>query len=522
MPDESFDVIIIGTGAGGGTLAQRLAPSGARILILERGGYLPREKANWSSVEVFQNQRYHTTEMWRDKDGKEFRPGTGYNVGGNTKVYGAAMFRFRERDFERIEHKGGISPEWPLKYRDFERYYTEAEALYEVHGQRGSDPTEPPANSAYPFPPVSHEPRIQKLFDDLTAAGRSPFPCPLAIKLDEIDRHRSACIRCNTCDGFPCLVDGKGDSDVNGIRPALTFPKVTLRTNSKVTRLLTERHAAEISGVEVEVDGEKRIFRANLVVVSAGAINSAAILLRSASDKHPNGLANASDQVGRNYMRHQNGAMLGISTTPNPTEFQKTFAMNDFYWGSKDFPWPMGHIQLLGKADRSMLEADIPLVPGVALQQVATHSIDWWLTAEDLPSADNRVLVNREGQIELHVTDTYHEHFDRLVETWKHILKQVDDKTHVVPTSLHVHKNVPLKGVAHQCGTCRFGEDPASSVLDLNCRAHEVDNLYVVDGSFFCSAGAVNPSLTIAANALRVGDHLLERLGKSPQPSVAK
>jgi choline dehydrogenase-like flavoprotein len=513
MSDDFYDVIIIGTGAGGGTLARRLAPSGKRILILERGEYLPREKANWSSVEVFQKERYHTEEMWRDKDGEEFRPGVGYNVGGNTKVYGGAMFRLRERDFERVEHKGGISPEWPLKYRDFEPYYGEAEALYEVHGQRGSDPTEPPASGAYPFPPVSHEPHIQELFDRLTAAGGAPFPIPLSIKLNEADRTRSICIRCNTCDGYPCLVDGKADADVSGIRPALREAAVTLLLKAKVTRLLTERSAGEVSGVEAEVDGRRRVFRASFVALAAGAINSAAVLLRSHSDRHPQGLANGSDQVGRNYMRHLNGAMLGVTTKPNPTVFQKTFAMNDFYWGDRDFPWPMGHIQLLGKADRGMLEADVPLAPGLALEQLATHSVDWWLTAEDLPVASNRVLVGRGGQIELHVTDAYHEHFDRLIESWTRILKAVDDKTHIVPASLYLHKTVPIKGVAHQCGTCRFGEDPTTSVLNRDCRAHEVDNLYVVDGSFFCSAGAVNPSLTIAANALRVGDHLLKRLG---------
>ena len=513
MNEEFFDVIIIGTGAGGGTLALRLAASGKRILILERGGFLPREKANWDSAEVFQKQRYHAPEMWRDKEDKEFRPGVGYNVGGNTKVYGGAMFRLRERDFERIEHKGGISPEWPLKYRDFERYYSEAETIYEVHGKRGSDPTEPPASSEYPFPPVSHEPRIQELFEQITAAGGSPFPLPLCVKLNEADPAKSACIRCNTCDGFPCLVNGKADADINAIRPAMSSTNVTLLLHAKVTRLLTTESGREVSGVEAEVDGQRRLFRGKLVVVSAGAINSAALLLRSVSNKHPGGLANSSDQVGRNYMRHLNGAMLGVTSTPNPTVFQKTFAMNDFYWGDRDFPWPMGHIQLLGKADRAMLKADAPLAPGLALEEVATHSVDWWLTAEDLPVASNRVTLNRDAQIQLHVTDAYHEHFDRLVESWTRILKSVDSRAHAIPASLYLHKTIPIMGVAHQCGTCRFGEDPATSVLDPNCRTHDVDNLYVVDGSFFCSAGAVNPSLTIIANALRVGDHLLERLG---------
>ncbi len=514
MDSEFYDIIIIGTGAGGGTLARKLAPSGKRILILERGHFLPREKENWSSKAVYQEERYHAPETWRDKDGKEFRPGVGYNVGGNTKVYGGAMFRLRERDFETVQHKGGVSPEWPVKYRDFEPYYGVAERLFHVHGQRGSDPTEPPASGDYPHPPVSHEPRIQALFDDLQRAGRSPFPMPLCIKLDERDPVHSKCIRCSTCDGFPCLVDAKADADLDGVRPAMENANVTLVLDAKVTRLLTEHSAREVSHVEAEIAGERRTFRGHVVVLAAGAVNSAVVLLRSASAQHPGGLANSSGLVGRNYMRHINGAMLGLSPTPNPTTFQKTLAMNDFYWGEEDFPFPMGHIQLLGKADRHMIAADAPLpAPGFVFKEMGSHSIDWWLTAEDLPHPENRVALAADGSVELHVNDRYDEHFRRLIARWTAILQKLDGGTRLLPFSTYLHHDVPVKGVGHQCGTCRFGEDAATSVLDVNCRAHEVENLYVVDGSFFPSAGAVNPSLTIVANALRVGDHLLERLG---------
>ncbi len=516
MSTNHYDVIIIGTGAGGGTLAYRLAPSGKKILILERGAFLPQEKANWNTVEVYQKERYHTSEVWYDhKDGSKVHPGTGYWVGGNTKVYGGALFRLRERDFDRVVHKGGISPAWPLKYQDFEPYYTEAEKLYEVHGERGSDPTEPPTNSPYPFPPVSHEPRIQEVNDALKSRGLNPFNLPLAIKLNEVNRRLGACIRCNTCDGFPCLVNGKGDSDINCVRPATNFENVTLLTEAEVLRLHTSPSGKEVTGVEVRINGEITNFSSDIVVVACGAINSAVLLLRSVSDRHPNGLANSSDQVGRNFMKHQHGAIVGLTIKPNHTEFQKTLAINDFYWGEPGFDYPMGLVQLLGKVNKDMVALDAPkFAPGMALDQIAMHSIDWFITAEDLPDPNNRVTV-KNSQIYLSYTDNNTEAYNRLRDRWTAVLKSINCGEKILPHSLYVRKKLALQAVAHQCGTVRFGEDPATSVLDLNCRTHDVDNLYVVDGAFFPASAAVNPTLTIIANALRVGDRILERLQSS-------
>ena len=390
MTSDRYDIIIIGSGAGGGTLAYKLAPSGKKILILERGSFLPREKANWDTVEVVQHDRYHTTEVWSDRNGHEIHPGVGYFVGGNTKVYGGALFRWRERDFDRVVHHGGISPEWPLKYRDFEPYYAQAEQLYQVHGQHGIDPTAPPTSADYPFAPISHEPRIQEIHDDLQTKGLHPFPLPLAIKLNEIDRHLSDCIRCDTCDGFPCLVDAKADADLAAVRPALKHDNLTLITEAKVLRLLTSPSGREVTAVEAEVAGELRQFTSDIVVVACGAINSAALLLRSANDRHPDGLANSSGQVGRNLMKHQNGAIIGVGKKPNPTVFQKTLAINDFYWGEPGFDYPMGHVQLLGKVNGEMIAMESPSIAGISFQEqnafrvVANHSIDWWLTVEDL------------------------------------------------------------------------------------------------------------------------------------------
>jgi choline dehydrogenase-like flavoprotein len=498
MPTQHYDVIIIGTGAGGGTLAHRLASSGKQILVLERGTFLPREKENWDTVQVFQRDRYHTTEVWCDQHGSPLHPGTGYWVGGNTKVYGGALFRWRERDFERVVHKGGISPEWPLKYRDFEPYYRQAEALYEVHGQRGQDPTEPDGSEDYPYPAIAHEPRIAEIHAALESKGYHPFQIPLAVKLNQVERRLGACIRCNTCDGFPCLVNGKADADLNCIRPTVdAATNVTLLTEAKVLRLHTSASGREVTQVEAQVAGQMAFFSADIVVISCGAINSAVLLLQSANDRHPNGLANSSAQVGRNLMKHQNGAIVGITRKPNPTIFQKTLAVNDFY---------------LGKVNKDMIALDAPrFAPGMALDEVARRSVDWWLTAEDLPDPNNRVTLQADT-IQLHYTDNNREAFDRLLQRWTEVLKSIDCGEHILPCSLYFRKRIPLQGVAHQCGTCRFGEDAKTAVLNLNCQAHDVDNLYVVDGSFFRSSAAVNPTLTIIANALRVGDHLLDRI----------
>ena len=513
MRQNQYDIIIIGSGAGGGTLAYRLAPSGKRVLILERGGYLRREKENWDSKEVFVNGRYNNAENWLDGKGREFQPGQHYFVGGNTKFYGAVLLRMRQEDFGELQHHGGISPAWPLSYDDFEPYYTQAEQIYQVHGERGIDPTEPWASGPLPYPSVSNEPRIQELADDLRRIGNTPFPLPVGIMLNEAQRHLSPCIRCDTCDGFPCMVNAKADAHIVCVEPALAHDNVTLLTDSKVTFLETSPDGHSVTGVVVERGGQQETYSADVVVVSCGAVNSAALLLRSAGDKHPNGLANSSGMVGRHYMAHNNSALMALSLRPNPTVFQKTIGINDFYFGSDDWKYPLGHIQMLGKSNADMLRDSAPrLVPGRALEEMASHSLDFWLTSEDLPLPGNRVTVNRSGQIVLRYKNNNTEGHKRLVKKLRGMLKEIGAENHLIPSSLYMGKKIPLAGVAHQNGTLRFGSDPKDSVLDLNCKAHDMDNLYVVDSSFFVSSSAVNPTLTIAANALRVGGHILERM----------
>lgn len=519
--EKHYDVIIIGTGAGGGTLARKLAPTGKRILILERGGYVPREKDNWNVRAVNVEGKYQTKEIWHDREGKPLHPHTNYYVGGNTKFYGAALFRLRRQDFCPTRHHGGMSPAWPITYDELEPYYTHAENAYHVHGERGEDPTDPPSDSPYPYPAVSHEPRIQQLSDDFAAAGLQPFHTPLGVMLDEKNPRTSQCIRCNTCDGFPCLIYAKADAQVLGIDLALQFPNVGLMTHAYVERLETSQSGREVTKVVVRQNDVTSTFSASLVVVACGAINSAALLLRSANDRHPGGLANGSDVVGRHYMGHVNSVLMAVSKCPNPVVFQKTLSVNDFYHGADDWKFPMGHISFVGKLDGTTLSAGAPAIaPGFTLDIMANHSLDFWLTSEDLPDPDNRVTLDRNGEIVLSYTPNNEEGHQRLIAKLKDLMNRQSrcgihgHSCHqgLFSRNLFVGQRIPLAGVAHQNGTIRFGNDPATSALDRNCKAHEVDNLYVVDGSFFPSSGAVNPALTIMANALRVGDHLIERL----------
>ena len=444
MLNQHYDIIIIGTGAGGGTLAHHLAPSGKKILILERGTFLPREKENWSALEVYQRERYHTQEQWFDTNDRAFRPATNYCVGGNTKVYGATLLRMRDRDFESVAHKDGISPAWGLKYADFAPYYDRAERLYDVHGQAGSDPTEPPRNQPYPYPPVSHEPRMQELADGFSHVGLHPFNLPLGLKLNEVDRSLGNCIRCNTCDGFPCLTQGKADADVNCIEPIRHHSNVTLLTAAKVTRLHTSPSGREVTQVAAQINGELQTFSGDIIVVACGAINSAALLLRSSNDKHPNGLANSSDRVGRNLMKHICTALVQLSPTQNSDIYQKTICISDFYWGEPDFPYPMGLIQNTGNVLADMLPAEAPallapllkLRPEAELKTFADRTVGWWLQTEDLPDLANRVRVAGD-KLYLDYNPNNLEASDRLTKRWINTLKQVDRAEHTIPFSIY-------------------------------------------------------------------------------------
>ncbi|MBV8325318.1 GMC family oxidoreductase [Chryseobacterium sp.] len=508
-----YDIIIIGTGAGGSAMAYKLADSGKKILILERGDYVPVEKENWSSEEVFLKNRYTTTEIWLDKHGQSFRPGMHYNVGGNTKFYGAALFRLREEDFKEIQHYGGVSPAWPIQYEDLKEYYLEAEKLFHVHGKRGSDPTEPFDSEPYPNPPLPHEPRIQEIFDELTGYGLQPFELPVGVNFSPHST-ANAPYTLDRFDGFPDASERKGDAHLCALSKALEYPNVELMTHAKVTKLNTDSLGKKITEVIIERNGTSEILTADLVILSAGAVNSAALLLESKNEHFPNGLANHSDQVGRNYMFHQNTALIALYTELNPTKFGKTFGINDFYHAARGYEFPLGHIQMLGKSDENQIKADSPVpAPGFTFELMAKHAVDFWLTSEDLPDPENRVTVEN-GQIKISYTDNNQKGHELLKAELIKALKASGKFESFLFKGYYFSKGMNIASPAHQNGTTKMGLDPETSVVDVNCKTHDLENLYIVDGGFFVSSGAVNPALTIIAMALRVGSYLKNNILK--------
>jgi len=493
---SSPDVVIIGSGVGGGTLANRLVQHGLAVTILERGDYLPQEPENWDVNAVFVSQKYVPLETWLDKEGTAFRPGTYYYVGGSSKMYGAAMLRLRERDFEELEHVGGVSPSWPITYRQLAPYYNLAEQLYGVHGEAGVDPTEPSDVPPYPYPALDHEPVIEQVASALKGQGIKPFPLPLAVQL----HGGGPCIRCKTCDGFPCKVHAKTDAEVAAVTPALATGRATLKTNAKATRLVLTNDGRRVNAVEYESGGRIERITAPIIVVSASAVNSAVLLLRSTGDKAPKGVANSSGLVGRNYMAHNNTALMSIGWKINHTNFQKTICINDFYFGDSDFKYPMGNIQGLGKLQTGMLTAKQKYLPKFVGDRMAERSVDWWIMSEDLPDPENRVLLEGDT-IRLHYTANNMAGHKRLADKACSLMRKIGFK-------LNIMKHMGGLSVSHQCGTVRFGSDPSKAALNEFCRSFDHDNLFVVDASFFPSSGAVNPALTIAAQAIRVADHM--------------
>jgi choline dehydrogenase-like flavoprotein len=527
-----YDVIVIGSGAGGATVANELAMTGKTVLILERGEHLPRDRVNWDSKYVFVDRRYRTDERWLDKHDHTFRPNTHYWVGGNTTFYGAALFRFRPGDFEETRHHGGgVSPAWPISYDDLAPYYLKAEKLWKVHGRRGVDPTERADEPDYDHPPLRHDPTIASLEQHFRSIGWRPSPLPLGIMRDDNYPHHSDCIRCTTCGGYPCLVRGKSDARTIALDPILRLPNITLLTGRKVTRLETDPTGRTVARVVVDAPGDRwETFEGDIVVLAAGAANTAAILLASDNPGHSNGLANASDQVGRNYMFHTMSAVVSVTAGKVDANFPKTLCINDFYWRDPEggFDFPMGHIQLLEHMEGHVLEGQIKeegvdqhFIPDFLANAAVDRMLAFLCISEDLPHPENRVTLSG-GRIKLSYTHHDIEGHHRLVHKLDTAMSHFDDGGHrFTRHHFQIAKMLPLYGTAHMCGTTRMGADPQTSVVDVNCKAHQVDNLYVADASVFVTSTAVNPTLTIVANAMRVADHLKERLGVSGEtPAV--
>jgi choline dehydrogenase-like flavoprotein len=510
---EHYDIIIIGSGAGGGTMAHALAPTGARILILERGDFVPQEDENWSAAAVWKDLRYRTRERWLDEDGREFQPYTHYNVGGNTKFWGSVLYRLRREDFQAVPQADGVSPAWPIDYETLAPYYDRAEQLYRVRGAVGDDPTEP-KRGPYPFPPVPHAPGMARLAARMRELGLHPSPLPLGL-LNPGDP--AGCRLCNTCNSFACRIHAKSDADVIAVRPATAHPNVTLWTKACARRLIADARGGKVEAVEVERNGVVERILATTVIVSCGAVNSAALLLRSASPAHPGGLANSSGLVGRRYMAHLATMLEGVRWKKNTDEFQKTLAINDFYLAGDAAPFPLGQIQSQGRTHPIMAKItgdtwrykglEMRHIPLWAYDEWVSRATDWLAMTEDLPDPDNRVRVTPDGRIVLEYRPNNMRAHGLLVEQLRNILQRLG---YWSPKSL-AH-SAGAKNTTHQCGTLVFGTDPRASVLDPFCRAHDVENLFVVDASFFPSSAAVNPGLTIAAQALRVADHIKDDL----------
>ena len=513
MSTTHYDVIIIGSGAGGGTLAHALADTSAEILILERGDFVPQEPENWDPEAVWKHKRYRTTETWTDGAGNPFRPYTHYCVGGNTKFWGSVLYRLRREDFGAVEHVDGVSPAWPIDYDTLVPYYDRAERLYQVRGESGDDPTEPP-RGPFPHVAVPHADGLEPYLEQIRAQGLHPSPLPLGLRgLGEPD----GCILCDTCNSFPCQRHAKSDADVCCVRPLVDRPNVTLWTKAEARRLLTSPSGGRVEAVEVDHEGERVRVEAPLVVVSCGAVNSAALLLRSAPGRHSDGLANSSGLVGRRYMAHLATMMAGFHLLRrNPTVFQKTVAINDFYLRGPDVGYPLGQIQSQGRTHGVMAQTVVPWVPRWFYNYWVARGLDWLAMTEDLPRADNRVTVDVAGRIQLRYQPTNQIAHDRLVLEVKRMLRRLGLRI------MYVH-SPNAENTTHQCGTLCFGTDPRQSVLDPYCRSHDVENLFVVDASFFPSSAAVNPGLTIAAQALRVADHIKEtELGEGSQKAECR
>ncbi len=489
----SADVVVIGSGMGGSTVALALARRGVDVLVLERGERLPREEENWSPRAVFVDRRYKPSEQWIDGQGNAFSPGVHYVVGGSTKVYGASLPRLREQDFGAVEHLEGTSPAWPFTYADLEPYYAEAERVYRVHGTAGIDPTESWRSGPFPFPAMEHEPYVADLADRLRARGVHPSPNAMGVDL----REGGACIRCGTCDGFPCRVAAKSDAETCALDPALATGHVRLVTGVTVRRIVTDPIGGRVHHLVAEgPDGQVRVNGARFVL-AAGAVNSAVLLLASTDERHPRGLANSSDQVGRNFMMHNNAHIAAVDLNRrNDVVFQKTLSVNDWYHDGGD-GYPLGALQLLGKVQGVMMKSWATRVPLFMLDQVARRSVEWLVMAEDLPSPQSRVVVDSAGRITT-------ARVVRGLRTHRRLHRRAKRLLHAVGYEAVATQRFDISMNSHQCGTVVAGTDPATSVLDPWCRTHDVANLWVVDGGFFPSSGAMNPALTIAAQALRV------------------
>lgn len=497
------DLIIVGSGIGGATLASALAPTGLRILVLEKGQRLLPSPEARDDVAIFQRGHFAPTEKWMASDGTSFVAGNYYVVGGNSKFFGAVMYRYRQSDFLPRAHLQGTSPGWPLTYADLEPWYEKAEALFRVRGITDEDPTEPPHASPYAYPPVPDERVMARVRDRLKKAGAHPSSLPLAIDIDTwLAEGKTG------WDAFPNTGKGKIDAESGPLTDALAHPNVRLMTGAEVLRLETDTSGGQVTAAIMRAAGREHRLTARAFAVAAGAIQSAALLLRSANASHPTGLGNGSDQVGRNFMNHNSSAMLTIDPRlRNTSVYQKTLSFNDFYDADPETGRPLGNVQGLGRITGPILKANMPILPMPLARLVAGYAFGWFLQSEDLPNPESRVIV-KDGQIVMHWQRSNMAAHEALIRRTKALMRRAGFPIVLVHT-------FGRKTTSHQCGTARLGTDPARSVVSTDLRSHQIANLWVTDASVLPTSAAVNPALTVAALALKAAPGLARHLGAS-------
>ncbi|HXW19147.1 MAG TPA: GMC family oxidoreductase [Roseiarcus sp.] len=497
---SEVDVVVIGSGMGGASFAAGLAPSGARIVILERGERLLDSPETRDPRAIFQRGFFRPKETWYDGVGEPFNPGNYYYVGGNTKLYGAVLIRYRAEDFRPIRYAEGATPGWPFAYEELEPWYGRAEALYQARGRLGDDPSEPSHSTPYPFPPVPDESAIAAVRERLKRVGLHPFSLPLGVDIARwLDRAKTP------WDAFPDTDSGKMDAETCGLKAALAHDNVTLLTGARAARLETDAAGKKIVGVLYEKNGETLRLRPRAVALAAGAVNSALILLASANGATPNGLANRSDQVGRNFMNHNSSAALAIDPfMTNDSIYQKTIGLNDFYLSDGRGGPPLGNVQLLGKVSGPILKSQLRQMPERALAALARRAVDFYFMSEDLPSPESRVRLDG-TRVVLDWRPSNMAAQNGLIARMREMLKAAGFPIVLV-------KPFDRRTPSHQCGTIRMGADPARAAVDPECRAFDHPNLYIVDASVLPTSAAVNPALTVAALALRAAEHMRKEL----------
>jgi choline dehydrogenase-like flavoprotein len=469
--NSSYDAVVIGTGVGGSTFAYALARRGLNVAVIERGDYFKPEVKDLVPLHLHYFQDLPV-------------------IGGQTKSFGAAMYRFRESDFEPTEMENGVSPGWPITYAELEPYYCEAEKLFKVHGSSINDTTEPPRSQPWPHDPIPHQGPARELVERVTE--RAGFPVshiPRAIDYDPLNGGK--CVLCRFCDAYYCPRDAKMDAELAALRPAVATGNVTLLTKTQCLRVLTTPDGKKVTGVVLRSDGGSEFTLNTPIVASGCGLRETPLLLwRSRTSQHPNGLANGSGALGRYWASHTQGWVFPMKLGVQAENFhQKTFAINSFYHSAPDWKYPMGVIQAAGSIEPIGMSRRYRY----AAEWIIKNSFQTFVMTEALPGPNTGYALSDDGAKLIGMPIKNKRTFAKLRRHAAKIFRAAGYTTFVPP----------MEGNFHNVGTARMGADPATSVVDGNCKAHDVDGLYVIDSCVLPTSGALNTGLTIAAVALR-------------------